>query len=146
MTTVGCQHAKAPSTSTNNPTAGDEVNIGYGTQSEDEVTGAVASLRVEETVSGQEESVPDLIRGRFAGVRVIRDSNGAISLRIRGSDGGEPLVLVDGMPVRSLDFALAGLKARDIARIDVLKDVASTSIYGRRGSNGVILITMKSPR
>ncbi|MGH2829576.1 MAG: TonB-dependent receptor plug domain-containing protein [Actinomycetota bacterium] len=91
------------------------------------------------------------MEGRFPGVRVVRTPGGGFSIRIRGVStllgDTEPLYVVDGIPVnvepgRGLDW----LNPADIARIDVLKDAAETSMYGVRGANGVILITTKRSR
>ena len=91
----------------------------------------------------------------MAGLQVVRLPNGDISLRIRGGDpslsggGAEvertPLVVLDGMPVAEgqLSGILRGLDPDDVASIQVLKDVSSTSVYGARGAGGVILITLK---
>jgi TonB-dependent SusC/RagA subfamily outer membrane receptor len=88
-----------------------------------------------------------MLEGRFAGVQVERLSGGRISVRIRGARSfvnSEPLYVVDGVP-QSADVTslLADLNPTDIKRIDVLKDASATSVYGARGANGVILITLK---
>src|SRR6267378_416304 len=91
--------------------------------------------------------VEELLRARVPGLQVIRLPNGDYTLRIR-SERGEPLLVIDDMPVPSgsLGAALAALAPRDIARIDVLKDAAATAIYGTRGANGVIIIkTQRAP-
>jgi TonB-dependent SusC/RagA subfamily outer membrane receptor len=129
-----------------NPSTGpsdDEVRVGYGSQERADVTGAVATVRAEDL--GREiTSIEDLLQG-LPGVTVRRLGNGGISLRIRGSSSlssdGEPLYVINGVPVHAPPGqALMGLSARDITRIDVLKDAGATSIYGSRGSNGVVLI------
>ncbi len=94
------------------------------------------------------DRVEDLIAGRFAGVEVIRLTNGGSAVRIRGVNtimgNTEPLYIIDGLEVSAgPGGALAGLNPADIARIDVLKDPGSTAIYGIRGANGVILVTTK---
>src|SRR5262245_19775408 len=83
---------------------------------------------------------------RFPGADVIRTLHGGVRIRIiSGLVGdGEPLYVVDGAPAtvrtgQGLDW----LRPEDIARIDVLKDLSETSIYGPRGVHGVILITTK---
>jgi TonB-dependent starch-binding outer membrane protein SusC len=95
--------------------------------------------------------VEDLLVGRFPGVEVRRTPHGGVSVRIRGgstlSGSGEPLFIVDGVevfvaPGRGLDW----LNPADVARIDVLKDATSTTMYGVRGANGVILITTRRAR
>jgi TonB-dependent SusC/RagA subfamily outer membrane receptor len=90
-----------------------------------------------------------MLRGRVPGLQVIQLPNGDISLRIRGGDSilseGEPLVILDGAPVapQNVSNVLRELNPPDVARIEVLKDVASTSVYGIKGAHGVVLITMK---
>ena len=123
-----------------------EVSVGYGTESTQQVTGSIASVRPEETDAGVTQVVQML--ERVPGLTVTHLPNGDVSLRIRGSRSlqgdNEPLLVIDGVPAQgAIGAALAGLVPRDIARIDVLKDAGSTAIYGIRGANGVILITTK---
>jgi TonB-dependent SusC/RagA subfamily outer membrane receptor len=129
--------------------APDQAQVGYGTRSERDITGAVSSLSEDELNTGRPLQLEDLLRGRVAGLQFIRLPNGGTSIRIRGtnsvSNHPEPLLVVDGIPLRhqSLSMALAGLVPEDIKRVDVLKDVASTSIYGMSGAGGVIIITTR---
>ena len=121
----------------------DEVRVGYGSQDRTDLTGAVATVRAED-VDREITSIEDLLQG-LAGVTVRRLPDGGISLRIRGSSslsgGGEPLYVINGVPIHAPPGqALMGVNARDITRIDVLKDAGATSIYGSRGANGVVLI------
>jgi iron complex outermembrane receptor protein len=86
----------------------------------------------------------ELFQG-LAGVTVRRLSNGGISLRIRGSSSlsssGEPLYVINGVPIHAPPGqALMGVSARNITRIEILKDAGATAIYGSRGANGVVLI------
>ena len=112
-------------------------------------TGAVASLPESTLARADVGSVEDLLQGRVPGLEVIHAPTGDISLRIRGTNSlleeGEPLVILDGMPLTPQDVtrALRALRPRDIASIEVLKDVSSTAVYGTRGAHGVILITTK---
>lgn len=121
----------------------DQVRIGYGSQDQSEVTGAVVSVRAED-LGREVTSFEDLVQG-LAGVTVRRLSNGGISLRIRGSSSlssdAEPLYVINGVPIRAeAGYALVGVNPRDITRIDVLKDAGAAAIYGSRGANGVVLI------
>ncbi len=127
-----------------------EVDIGYGTQEKERVTGAVTSLSDPQAPPGPLR-LEELLRGRVAGLEIIGLPNGGYKLRIRGisslgpgQDQG-PLVIVDGVQIApsSLHTALAGLTRDDIRQVDVLKDVASTSIYGQRGAGGVVIITTR---
>jgi len=95
-------------------------------------------------------SLEQLIAGRVAGVRVIRAPGGGISVRIRGQSSlvlsNEPLFVVDGVPIKpGPNGTLSWLNPQDIASIEVLKDAASTAMYGVRGGNGVIVIKTKRP-
>lgn len=99
--------------------------------------------------SGQDasgKSTAEMLEGRFPGVNVIRVAGGGIKVRVRQSgdfDGrGDPLYIIDGVPTEPPDGVL-NIEPSEIARIEVLKDAALTSIYGLRGANGVVKITMK---
>lgn len=129
----------------------DEIPVPYGTQEEPNVTGAVTSVPVKE--SDHLRDVLEMLRGHVAGLQVTELPNGDIQLRLRGPSqslraddaSNQPLLVIDDMPVqpRAIRLALKGLNPRDVERITVLKDVSSTSIYGARGANGVILIVLK---
>ena len=85
---------------------------------------------------------------RFPGVVVTRTPDGGLAVRIRGTTSihgsNEPLYVIDGVPIRpGPGGALAGINPYDIESIEVLKDPASTTMYGVRGANGVIVITTK---
>ena len=94
--------------------------------------------------------VEELFEGRFPGVRVLRLPGGGISVRVRGGStlngSDEPLFVIDGMPIEPGPGGLIGINPADIAKIEILKDIGSTSFYGVRGGNGVVLITTKRPR
>ena len=128
--------------------APDNAQVGYGTRPEGRITGAVTSLSDSELNAARPMRIEELLLGRVAGLQFIRNANGTTTLRIRGTNSimndREPLVVVDGIPTQErLDLALAGLLPEDIKRVDVLKDIASTSVYGMRGAGGVILITTR---
>jgi TonB-dependent SusC/RagA subfamily outer membrane receptor len=97
-------------------------------------------------------SVDELLSGRVAGLSVIRNSDGTVSMRVRGLgpnfNDAEPLVVVDGMMLSTASQAdmMSTLSSIQIKRIEVLKDIAATSVYGTRGSHGVVLITTRSSR
>ena len=150
LSLAGCGGPPAPSApAPRTEAAEDTVDVGYGTLPRGRVTGAVASVSGERLAQNTRAvRVEELLQGRVAGVQVIRLANGGYRVRIRGAAGeGEPLFVVDGMPVHSLypGSALNGINPADVARIDVLKDAASTAIYGSRGAHGVILITTRRP-
>lgn len=95
--------------------------------------------------------VEQLLAGRVAGVWVTKAPGGGIAVRIRGAStinaDTEPLYIVDGVPFRpGPGGALSGIQVHEIESIEVLKDAASTAMYGTRGANGVIVITLKRPQ
>ena len=122
------------------------VVIGYGTMRRKDLTGAVASVKGEDLVANPVSNVTQALQGRLPGVNVVSQDGrpgASISVRVRGggsiTQSNEPLYVVDGFPVSNLD----NIAASEIESIDVLKDAASTAIYGARGANGVILVTTK---
>lgn len=133
------------------PPAGPEpgdVDVGYGTQPGEQVTGAVTSVPGERNNGGAR--IDELLRGRVAGLQIIPKPEGGYTFRIRGittlsGEPPEPLFVVDGTQVSAaqIENALAGLTRDDIRQVDVLKDIASTSVYGTRGVGGVIIINTK---
>lgn len=124
----------------------EEVAVGYGTVEKEEVTGAIRSISAREVAQERVGNIEELLKGRVSGVHV-KQVSGGISVRIRGTSSltgtGEPLFIVDGMPVQQRSGRVLMISPYDIERIEVLKDVSSTSIYGSRGANGVIVITTK---
>lgn len=137
------------------PASGPEpqnVEIGYGTQARENVSGAIASITERELENTRVMRVEEMLQGRVPGLQVIRRANGDYSLSIRGTASlnasNDPLLVIDGMPIQmdNMRNALAGLAPSDISRIDVLKDAGAAAIYGSRGANGVIVITTKRRR
>ena len=132
------------------PQQPDAVNVGYGTQQRRDVSGAVDHADGDKMLAASPRTVSDMLVGRFPGVEVTPKSNRTVSIRIRGAHSvkgnQEPLLVLDGVPQNTNGTTLMDLDPHDIASIDVLKDAASTSAYGSRGANGVILIaTRKGP-
>jgi len=125
------------------------VAIGYGTAKRKDITGSVASVKGEQLASIPVSNVAQAMQGRLAGVNVITQDGrpgATMSVRVRGGNSitqsSEPLYVVDGIQVSNIN----DLPADNIESIDVLKDAASTAIYGARGANGVILVTTKSAK
>lgn len=107
----------------------------------------VTAEDIEQNPSG---SIEALLMSRFPGVTVTRTADGGISLLIRGRTSihgsNEPLFVIDGVPIEpGPGGALFGINPNDIESIEVLKDAASTTMYGVRGANGVIVIKTKVP-
>lgn len=125
---------------------GEIVVVGYGTQEKASLTTAVESVSGEELA--EQSTSGDLrktLQGMAPGLTVLdnggQPGNNRIQMQIRGVssvNGSEPLVLVDGQ-VQSLN----DIDPNSVESISVLKDAASTAIYGSRGSNGIILVTTK---
>ena len=108
-------------------------------------TGATSSITPDRN-SGGPTTVDELLRGRVAGLQIIANPDGGYSYKIRGAESlSEPLFLVDGIEIHpsQLHTALAGLTRDDIRKVEVLKDLASTAMYGMKGAGGVVLITTK---
>ena len=129
-----------------NTTLEDVVVVGYGTMKRRDLTGAVASVTGDKLAANPVATVSEALQGQLPGVNVISQDGrpgGEMSIRVRGggsiTQSNEPLFVVDGVQVSSID----DISADNIESIDVLKDAASTAIYGARGANGVILITTK---
>ena len=134
------------------------VVTGYSTIAKRSLTGSVAKVSGEAVTNKPVLSFDQALAGKAAGV-MINTSSGLVGdnvlIRIRGaasiSSGSQPLIVIDGVPVTQGDQgqlynpanALADINPNDIESFEVLKDAAATSIYGSRGSAGVILITTK---
>jgi TonB-linked SusC/RagA family outer membrane protein len=123
------------------------VVVGYGSQVKREVTGAVQSVGEAELKDMPVSSVAQKLQGRLAGVQINQTTGKpgqGMSVRIRGqlsvSGGSSPLYVVDGFPITG---DINSINPDEIQEITVLKDAASTSLYGSRAANGVILITTK---
>lgn len=121
--------------------------IGYSTQKKSDKTGAVSNITSEDFNGGVLTDPIQAVQGKVAGVSVTKkggDPNAGFSIRIRGASGfdsnTQPLFVVDGVP--GVDPTL--ISPEDIESYNILKDAASTAIYGSRGSNGVVIITTKS--
>ena len=144
------------------------VVVGYGSMRRSDLTGSVASVKVDENDALRSTSVNQLLQGRAAGVRVTNSGgapDGGVSINIRGMSSfndTQPLYVVDGIIINSSGSTasllsgdgnydedtngLIGLNPSDIANIEILKDASATAIYGALGANGVILITTKEAR
>ncbi|MFH5831343.1 SusC/RagA family TonB-linked outer membrane protein [Halalkalibaculum sp. DA3122] len=119
------------------------VVVGYGTQREADVTGSIGRADPEDMNRVTSTTVGQALQGRVPGV-FIKNQNGQpgdnkTSINIRGF--GDPLFIVDGMPVDKEVFQ--DLNPNDIAEINVLKDAASAAVYGARAGNGVVLVETK---
>jgi TonB-dependent starch-binding outer membrane protein SusC len=125
------------------------VVVGYGTQKKSHLTGSISKVVNEKLDQIGVSRVDDALVGQVSGVNIQAtegEAGSAPTIRIRGTGSitGEssPLIVVDGVVVDS-DF-LGSLDMNDVASFEILKDAASSAIYGSRGGNGVIMITTKN--
>jgi len=125
------------------------VIIGYGTQKRKNLTGAISSIKGTELAKVPTASVAEALVGRLPGVQVTTadgSPGSEVMIRVRGggsiTEDNSPLILVDGFEVANLN----DIPPTDIESVEVLKDAASTAVYGARGANGVILVTTKVPK
>lgn len=122
------------------------VVVGYGTQKKRDISGSIVSLDAKELGQNTPMNIASALQGKVSGLEIVSSSEPGSSstFKIRGAstltDGGSnPLFIVDGMEAANID----NINPRDISSIEVLKDAASTAIYGSRSANGVVIITTK---
>ena len=123
------------------------VVIGYGSVKKSDLTSAVAKMDSKGIEDRPMARAEQALQGQLAGVsvRITSSEPGADpEIRVRGaasiSAGNNPLYVIDGVP----QTTMTGINPNDIASIEVLKDAASSAIYGSRGSNGVVIVTTRS--
>lgn len=139
------------------------VVVGYGVQEKRDVTGSISQIKAAALQNVSVASFDQAMQGRAPGLQITQSSGvagAATRVRVRGNTalggGGDPLYVVDGIPVVTEDFSnrsgatsatstnpLATMNMADIESIEVLKDASAGAIYGSRAANGVILITTK---
>jgi TonB-linked SusC/RagA family outer membrane protein len=121
------------------------VVVGYGTQRKKDLTGAVSTIESRDVAGRNTVQISEALQGSIAGVSVTRNSGApgaGSSILIRGITTlgtNTPLIIVDGVPVSSID----NVNPNDVESVTVLKDAASAAIYGSRGAAGVVLVTTK---
>ena len=126
----------------------DEVIVtAYGTSTKGTFTGSASVMKADKIEKRQVSNVSNALAGAVAGVQILSDNGQpgeSAKVRIRGvgsiNAGMEPLYVVDGVPY---DGDLSSINSADIETMTVLKDAASTALYGARGANGIIMITTK---
>ena len=126
------------------------VVVGYGTQKKESLTGAMANIKGEKLKDITSATVENMLNGKVSGVYVAPGSGrpgstGAIIIRGQTSLNGAtaPLWVVDGVIVGN---SAGDLNPDDIETMNVLKDAASTAIYGSEGANGVVVVTTKQAK
>lgn len=130
----------------NNQLLDEVVVVGFGTQKKVNLTGSVASINFsDQALSCPVTNVSTALAGLSSGVQVMQGSgqpgSDGATIRIRGTgtlNNSDPLVIIDG-----IEGLLDAVNPQDIESVSVLKDAASSAIYGARAANGVILVTTK---
>lgn len=124
------------------------VVVAYGVRKKGTIAGSVSTVKSEKLADVPAASFDQALQGQTPGLTVLASSGepGApASFQIRGTNsinsGTAPLFIMDGMPITASDFN--AINPSDIEHVSVLKDASSTSIYGARAANGVIVITTK---
>ncbi|WP_345028600.1 TonB-dependent receptor [Ravibacter arvi] len=133
-----------------NQSLSEVVVVGYGSQLKREVTGSVQTVKAEDIKDLPVAQVTQKLQGRLAGVQINQATGKpgqGMSVRIRGqvsvSAGSDPLYVIDGFPITG---TIGNINPDEIEDISILKDAASTSLYGSRAANGVVLITTKTAK
>ena len=144
---VGSKTVLNVTLSPDDQTLNEVVVVGYGSQLKKEITGAVQTVSAQEIKDLPVSQIGQKLQGRLAGVQINQTTGKpgqGINIRIRGqlsvSAGSDPLYVVDGFPITG---NIGQLNPDEIDDISILKDAASTSLYGSRAANGVVLITTK---
>jgi TonB-dependent starch-binding outer membrane protein SusC len=129
------------------------VVVGYGSVRKSDLTSAISSVSMSDLPPTASLSVNNMLQGRVPGVEItpINGMPGSgVSVKIRGvstMNNSEPLYVIDGVHIRNSlgtnSNIFSMINPNDIERIEILKDAASTAIYGAGGANGVILVTTK---
>ena len=126
----------------------EKVAVAYGTADKKSFTGSMATVKAEEIQNKQTTDVAKALEGSVSGVQISTSTGQpgeSSSIRIRGigsiNANSNPLIIVDGVPFAG---SLSAINNNDIESVNVLKDAASSALYGARGANGVVIITTKS--
>lgn len=125
------------------------VDYGYGKVKKGDMTGAVSSISGKDIEKIPVATLTEALTGKLPGVNITSadgEPGAEVQIRIRGggsiTQDNSPLYVVDGFIVSSIN----DIPSSDIESVDVLKDAAATAVYGARASNGVIVVTTKSPK
>lgn len=129
----------------------DAVVIAYGVRKKGTIAGSVSTVKSDKLESVPTAAFDQALQGQVAGLTVLANSgepSASASITIRGTNsinsGTAPLYILDGVAISASDFNT--INPADIESMSVLKDASSTSIYGARAANGVIVITTKRGR
>lgn len=122
------------------------VVIGYGVQRKSDITGSISSVSGKDINNVPVSSALQALQGKAAGVNIIQNTGapgGSSTIKIRGTgtiNDADPLYVVDGFIVDGINHIAPG----DIENVEILKDAASSAVYGARAANGVVVVTTKS--
>lgn len=123
------------------------------TQEKKKLNFAVQSLDSDQVTAGNSANFVNSLQGKVAGLQVSMNggspnSSSQVIIRaissVNGSQSNEPLMIVDGMPIRGKGSTLADINPNDIENMTVLKGAAASALYGQEAANGVIMITTKN--
>ena len=124
------------------------VVVAYGVRKKGTIAGSVSTVKADKLAEVPAAGFDQALQGQSAGLMVLSNSgepSKAATFQIRGTNsinsGTAPLFILDGVPISSADFN--AISPSDIESVSVLKDASSTSIYGARAANGVVVITTK---
>lgn len=139
LTATGCASSRT-SAATDLSDNEESVNIGYGKVRKKDMTNSVGHIKKDEHLVYN--TIYDYLRAKVPGVIVERTGSSTEKIYVRGintiNSPTDPLIIVDGVEVEDI----SSINPYDVESIDVLKDTAA-AIYGVRGTNGVIIITLK---
>lgn len=129
----------------------DVVVVAYGVRKKGTIAGSVSTVKSDAIADTPAASFDQALQGKATGLMVLSNSgepSATASFQIRGTNsinsGTSPLFILDGIPISASDFN--AISPNDIESVSVLKDASSTSIYGARAANGVVVITTKRGR
>ena len=124
------------------------VVVAYGVRKKGTIAGSVSTVKADKVENVPAAGFDQALQGQTPGLTVLSNSgepSKAATFQIRGTNsinsGTAPLFILDGVPISSSDFNT--ISPSDIESVSVLKDASSTSIYGARAANGVVVITTK---
>lgn len=126
------------------------VVVGYGTQKKGNLTGSISKVTNKDLDQIPVSRVDDALMGQVAGVNIQQTNptaGGAPTIKVRGqasiSFAASPLIVLDGVAVGNDADFLGSIDMNTVESVEILKDASSSSIYGSRGANGVVMITTK---
>ena len=124
------------------------VVVGYGVQRKSDITGSISSVSGKDINNVPVSSALQALQGKAAGVSIVQNTGAPGSkstIKIRGTgtiNDADPLYVIDGFIVDGINH----LNPNDIENVEILKDAASSAVYGARAANGVVVITTKSAK